>query len=324
MTAAAKTPQVYGKSTPEGCQVGELHARSRFPAANGSESAGGTTIRLAFRSDTPVVRGGRGTPGIIGTMSETRFIVRSDAEGVAREAADLWRRHAAEAVAAHGAFRTLLSGGSTPRRLFELLAAEPRGSLPWPLTHLFWGDERTVPPDHRDSNYGMTRAALLDVVATPAAQVHRMHAERTDADEAARDYQAAVAASFGVDPAGPPPAFDLVWLGLGTDAHTASLFPGTAALREQARWFVANDVPQLATRRLTATYPLLGAARAVVFLVAGADKAPAVARVLARGGDVNDAPARGVRPAGTVTWVLDEAAAAGLPADGPATERESG
>lgn len=258
---------------------------------------------------------------MITSMSDTRIIVCGDAEGVAREAATLWRRHALAAIAARRAFRTLLSGGSTPRRLFGLLADEPRDSLPWPLTHLFWGDERPVPPDHGDSNYGMTRAALLDAIGLPAAQVHRMYAERTDADAAARDYQAAVAAEFGVDPAGPPPAFDLVWLGLGTDAHTASLFPGTAALRERSRWFIANDVPQLATRRLTATYPLLDAARAVVFLVAGADKAPAVARVFASTGDVEDAPARGVRPSGTLTWVLDEAAAAGLPADGPPSER---
>lgn len=246
-------------------------------------------------------------------MDETRIVVRDDAEAVAREAVAIWRRHAADAVAARGAFRTLLSGGSTPRRLFEILAAEHRDALPWPQTHLFWGDERTVPPDHPDANYRMTRAALLAAVTPPAAQVHRMTAEHPDADVAARDYQAAVAAAFGVDPAGPPPAFDLVWLGLGTDAHTASLFPGTAALRETHRWFVGNDVPQLATRRLTATYPLLNASRAVVFLVAGADKAPAVARVFAREGDVNDAPARGVQPAGTLTWVLDRAAAAEIP-----------
>ncbi|MFM9059941.1 MAG: 6-phosphogluconolactonase [Planctomycetaceae bacterium] len=250
-------------------------------------------------------------------MGETRIIVRADAGAVAHEAAGLWRRHAADAVAARGSFRTLLSGGSTPRRLFEILAREPGADLPWPQTHLFWGDERTVPPEHPDSNYGMTRDTLLGAVAQPAAQVHRMVAERPDADAAAREYQAAVAAAFGVDPAGPPPPFDLVWLGLGTDAHTASLFPGTAALRETRRWFVANDVPQLATRRLTATYPLINAARAVVFVVAGADKAPAVARVFARGGDVADAPARGVAPAGSLTWVLDAAAADGIPGDVP-------
>lgn len=246
-------------------------------------------------------------------MGETRIIVRDDAEAVAREAVAIWRRIAADAAAARGAFRTLLSGGSTPRRLFEILAAEHRDDLPWSRTHLCWGDERTVPPDHRDSNYRMTSDSLLAAVGPPAGQVHRLCAERADADASARDYQAAVAATFGVDSAGPPPAFDLVWLGLGTDAHTASLFPGTAALLETQRWFVANDVPQLATRRLTATYPLINAARAVVFLVAGADKAPAIARVFAAAGDVNDAPARGIQPTGSLTWVVDQAAAEGIP-----------
>jgi len=248
-------------------------------------------------------------------MGETRIVVRKDAEGVAREAVALWRRHAADGIAARGCFRTLLSGGSTPRRLFELLAAERDGAPDWGRTHLFWGDERCVAPDHRDSNFRMTREALGSAVVVPSTQVHRLCAERPDADAAARDYQAAVAAAFGVDPAGPPPPFDLVWLGLGTDAHTASLFPGTAALAETRRWFVANEVPQLATRRLTATYPLLDAARCVVFLVAGADKAPALARVMAAEGDVATAPARGVRPAGSLIWVLDRAAAAGLPAE---------
>lgn len=252
--------------------------------------------------------------GYHAAMGETRIVVRSDPEAVAREAVTLWRKHAADAVAMRGEFRTLLSGGSTPRRLFDMLAREPVDSLPWSRTSLFWGDERTVPPDHRDSNYRTAREALLTAVPVPAAQVHRLSGE-ADAYASARDYEAEVARAFGVDPAGPPPAFDLVWLGLGADAHTASLFPGTAALRESRRWFVANDVPKLATWRLTATFPLIDAARAVVFLVAGADKAPAVARVFARDGVVDDAPARGVRPTGTLTWVLDRAAAAGIPAD---------
>ncbi len=256
-------------------------------------------------------------PGIIGKMGEATIVVRKDAEGVAGAAAALWRRHADDAVAARGGFRTLLSGGSTPRRLFEILAAEPAGALPWDRTHLFWGDERCVPPEHRDSNFHMTREALLARVSPPAAQVHRLRGEEADGGAAARDYQAEVAAAFGVDSSGPPPAFDLVWLGLGADAHTASLFPGTLALGESRRWFVANDVPQLGTRRLTATYPLLDAARAVVFLAAGGDKAAALGRVLAAAGTVADAPARGVRPAGSLTWVLDRAAAAGIPADWP-------
>lgn len=254
---------------------------------------------------------------MIGMMGEATIVVRKDAEGVAQAAAALWHRHAAAAVATRGRFITLLSGGSTPRRLFEILAAEPAAAAPWQATWLFWGDERTVPPDHRDSNFRMTREALLEKLSPPAAQVHRLRGEAADLDAAARDCEAELAAVFGVSAAGPPPALDVAWLGLGTDAHTASLFPGTSALAETRRWFVANDVPQLATRRLTATYPLLAAAREVVFLVAGADKAAAVGRVLAATGETAAAPARGVRPAGGLTWVMDRAAAAGIPADWP-------
>lgn len=232
-----------------------------------------------------------------------------DADTIAATALAAWERCAAEAVAARGTFRVLLSGGSTPRKLFTLLAAAPHEALPWNRTQLFWGDERSVGPEHPDSNYRMTREALLDVIALPAAQVHRLAGERTDLDAAARDYERQVAAVFGTPLDGPPPAFDLVLLGLGTDAHTASLFPHTAALDEHHRWFVANDVPQLNTRRLTATYPLLNAARAVLFLVAGADKANALAAVQAPHGDLAAAPARGIAPAGALEWLVDTAAA---------------
>lgn len=247
-------------------------------------------------------------------MPDREIIVLPDAEAVARHALALWQRHAADAVAKRGAFRVLLSGGSTPKRLFQLLAEQPvRGQLPWSATHLFWGDERAVPPDHKDSNYRMTREALLDTVSPPAAQVHRLEGERADLDSAASDYQKAVASSFGASPAGAPPAFDLVFLGMGTDAHTASLFPGTRALAENSRWFTANEVPQLKTWRLTATYPLLNAARAVVFLAAGPDKAEPLGRVLAPVGEITSAPSRGIAPAGSLTWTIDRAAAAGIP-----------
>jgi 6-phosphogluconolactonase len=161
----------------------------------------------------------------------------------------------------------------------------------------------------------MTREALLNNISPPPGQVHRLEGERPDLDAAAHDYQSAVAHSFGVAEDMPPPAFDLVLLGMGTDAHTASLFPNTLALNETNKWFVANDVPQLNTRRLTATYRLLNAARAVVFLVAGTDKAAPLGRVLASAGDVITAPSRGISPFGTLTWVIDRAAAAGIPTD---------
>jgi len=232
-----------------------------------------------------------------------------DADAIAGEALAEWERQAAGAVAARGGFRVLLSGGSTPRRLFALLAAAPRTSLPWDRTRLFWGDERCVGPDHADSNFRMTRETLLDPLGLPAGQVQRMEAERPDRDAAARDYSRRVAAEFGVPADGPPPPFDLVLLGLGADAHTASLFPHTAALAERRRWFVANEVPRLGTHRLTATFPLLNAARSVLFLVAGADKTAALARVRAPAGDLADAPARGVAPVGSLRWLVDAAAA---------------
>lgn len=232
-----------------------------------------------------------------------------DADMIAATALAAWEHHASTAIVARGAFRVLLSGGSTPRRLFQLLAAAPHDSLPWDATHLFWGDERSVGPDHPDSNFRMTRETLLDAIDLPPAQVHRLEGERGDLNGAARDYERVVSEAFDVPLDGPPPAFDLVLLGLGTDAHTASLFPHTGALAERRRWFVANDVPQLATRRLTATYPLLNAARAILFLVAGADKARALASVRAPVGDVADAPARGIAPAGTLEWLIDAAAA---------------
>jgi len=232
-----------------------------------------------------------------------------DADTIAATALAAWERQASAAVAARGDFRVLLSGGSTPRRLFQLLASAPHDALPWDATHLFWGDERSVGPDHPDSNFRMTRETLLDTIHLPATQVHRLEGERDDLAGAARDYERVVAEAFDVPLDGPPPAFDLVLLGLGTDAHTASLFPHTAALAERRHWFVVNEVPQLATRRLTATYPLLNAARAILFLVAGADKAEALTRVRAPSGDVADAPARGIVPAGTLEWLIDAAAA---------------
>lgn len=247
-------------------------------------------------------------------MPDRLIEIMPDSEAVARRALGLFEKRAAEAVASRGAFRVLLSGGSTPKRLFQLLASDPvRGGIPWESVHLFWGDERSVPPDHKDSNYRMTREALLDTVSPPAAQVHRLHGENPDLAAAASDYQKVVARAFKVDADGPPPAFDLVFLGMGTDAHTASLFPGTRALGETRSWFVANEVPQLSTRRLTATYTLLNAARAVVFLAAGADKADPLRKVLLPAGDISTAPSRGIDPAGSLTWVIDKAAAAGIP-----------
>ena len=238
----------------------------------------------------------------------------ADAEAVSRAAAEEFVRRAAEAVQARGRFTVALSGGSTPRRLYQLLASEPyRGQVDWGRVEVFWGDERSVPPDDKESNYRMAREAMLAALALPAGHVHRMEGERTDRDTAAREYQDEIARAFGADPNGEPPAFDLVLLGMGPDGHTASLFPHTAALGETKRWVVVNHVPQHHTDRMTLTYPVLNRAREVLFLVAGPDKAEPLAEVLQGPPDPQRLPSQRVRPAdGQLLFFVDRAAAARL------------
>ncbi|HZY88352.1 MAG TPA: 6-phosphogluconolactonase [Gemmataceae bacterium] len=237
-----------------------------------------------------------------------------DAEPVSRAAAEEFVRRAAEAIAARGRFTVALSGGSTPRRLYQLLAGEPyRGQVDWGRVEVFWGDERSVPPDDKESNYRMAREAMLTALALPPGHVHRMEAERADRDTAAREYQAEIARAFGVDANGEPPAFDLILLGMGPDGHTASLFPHTAALGETKRWVVVNHVPKFNTDRMTLTYPVLNRACEVLFLVAGADKAEPLAEVLQGPPDPERLPSQRVRPTdGQLLFFVDRAAAARL------------
>jgi 6-phosphogluconolactonase len=246
-------------------------------------------------------------------MTEPILRVFDDAEAVSRAAADEFVRRAAEAVAGRGRFAVALSGGSTPRRLFQLLAGPPwRERVAWDRIEFFWGDERCVPPDHPDSNYRMAREALLAHVPVRPDAVHRLEAERPDAAAAARDYQEVLARVLGAGPAGEPPQLDLVLLGMGPDGHTASLFPQTAALGQTARWVVANFVPRLNTQRLTLTYPVLNRGRAVLFLICGADKADALHEVLEGPPDPRRLPSQGIRPDGPLLMFLDRAAAARL------------
>ena len=178
--------------------------------------------------------------------------VFADAEAVSQAAAVEFVRAACAAVAARGRFFVAISGGSTPQRLYQILSEPPhREQVPWKSVEVFWGDERAVAPDQQDSNFRMAREALLDHVALPKNQIHRIEAERKDRAQAALDYQVALARAFGVDAQGPPPEFDLILLGLGGDGHTASLFPETAALQETKRWVVSNFVPKFAAERLT-------------------------------------------------------------------------
>ena len=237
-----------------------------------------------------------------------------DAEAVARYAAREFVRRARAAIEARGVFKVALAGGSTPRRTYELLA-EPALArrVDWGATHVFFGDERAVIPDHQDSNFNTARLALLNQVAVPDSQVHRMAGERGDLKRAAREYEDALARVFAV-PRGPDfPRFDLVLLGMGKDGHTASLFPYTTALDETRAWVVDNDVPSQQTQRLTITAPVINAARCVVFLVAGSDKAEPLRCVIEGPRDERQFPSQMIAPPnGDLLWLVDEAAAARL------------
>src|SRR5215469_2042551 len=203
-------------------------------------------------------------------MSARTIRVFADVEFLDKAAAQEFVRCAREAIAVRGRFTVALSGGSTPRRLYQLLASEPfRTQVDWGRVEFFWGDERCVPPDHPDSNYRMAREAMLSHLPIPAEHIHRLEGERADRDAAARDYEAIIAGVFGVTAGGEPPALDLNLLGMGTNGHTASLFPYTKALDETARWVVANFVPELNADRLTMTRPMLNRSREVLFVVAG-------------------------------------------------------
>lgn len=226
-------------------------------------------------------------------------------------AADAVVSAAVESIRERGRFVVALSGGETPAGLYRLLAQpQYRRRVDWNRCEVFWGDERPVPPGDEQSNYRLARELLLEPVGVPGANIHRIEGERADLPAAARDYAVEIARCFGVSTTSAPPSFDLVLLGLGGDAHVASLFPGTAALDVTDRWVAANDVPRLSTVRVTLTFPVINAARAVFFLVAGGTKAAALAATLADSGDPVRFPGRRVRPAdGRVEWFVDAAAA---------------
>lgn len=249
--------------------------------------------------------------------------VLPDAPAVQRAAAEEVTARIAAAVAARGAAFVALAGGSTPRGLYALLAdpGEPyRARVPWAALHVFWGDERHVPPDEAESNYRMAREALLAHVPVPPAHVHRIPAEEADAERAAARYAATLREVFGAHGRlqGDWPRFDLVLLGMGADGHTASLFPGTDAVHETARPVAAPWVPALGRHRITLTPPVLNRAAAVVFLVTGAEKAEALAAVLEGPRRPDVYPSQVVRPeAGALLWLVDRAAAARLAGRAP-------
>lgn len=217
-----------------------------------------------------------------------------------------------QAVESRGRFTIALSGGSTPKSMFNLLATNARTSLPWDRMFFFWGDERHVPPTDVDSNYRMADEAMLSKVPVPAGNVFRIPTENPDAAAAAEAYEQTLRKFFALEP-GAIPRFDLILLGLGPDGHTASLFPGTAALHEKSRLVVANWVEKLKTSRLSFTFPVLNAAACVAFLVSGTDKAPALHSVLESDAPGEQYPAKLVHPTnGKLLWLIDRAAASQL------------
>jgi 6-phosphogluconolactonase len=213
----------------------------------------------------------------------------------------------AKALASTGRFAVCCSGGSTPRRMYELLARpDIKSRFPWGRVHWFWGDERFVLHDDPDSNYGMTRAALLSHVDVPAGNIHPVSTSDRSPEQAAAEYERTLKDYYGADDLRPGrPLFDVTFLGIGEDGHTASLFPGHPALDEKRRWALAivGARPQA---RITLTYPALDSSGDVVFLAAGSGKRAIVAR--ARAGD-HALPAAGIKPVGNLRWFIDRAVA---------------
>jgi 6-phosphogluconolactonase len=235
-------------------------------------------------------------------------VFHSQPELVDAAAAEIARTITA-AIGARGRCACVLAGGHTPRDVYVRLGSTAHSTIDWEHVDLFWGDERTVPPDHADSNFGMARAALLDHVTIPDANVHRIRGE-IDPRASASEYSQAIDDTLGST----RPNFDLILLGIGTDGHTASLFPGTAAISETKDSVTAVYVPALDTWRVTLTLPAINAARRVLFLVTGQSKADILRRILSPEAPVKHLPASLVRPiAGEVTWMLDRDAASLLP-----------
>ncbi|MBA2379436.1 MAG: 6-phosphogluconolactonase [Blastocatellia bacterium] len=230
-----------------------------------------------------------------------------DKDAVYLRAAELIIEKAAEAIEERGSFSLVLAGGSTPRGIYQLLASPNlRERIDWPRVVAVIGDERNVSPDHADSNYRMVRENLLEHVPIPENAVVRWEPEIGNPDEVALNFEKQL-----TDKLGPAPTFDLVLLGLGDDGHTASLFPGTSAIKEPDRYAVANNVPQLSTDRFTLTFPAVNNAANVAFVVTGRAKAAAVSAVI----DQQQFPAARIIPkAGRLYWLLDTDAASLLAA----------
>lgn len=244
------------------------------------------------------------------TQVRSLVVVRDGTE-LAHRAAEWFVRHAREAIQARGRFLVALSGGSTPRGLYEQLAsAEFRDRVDWRRISFFWGDERPAPPDDPQSNHKLAYDALLSKIPTPPEQVYRMEGERAP-EEAARRYEAKLRGVFGAEPF---PRFDLVLLGLGENGHTASLFPRTQMLHEKDKWVAAEHIDEIGSWRISLTTPAINHAAHVMFLVGGAGKAQVFFEVWNGARAPADLPARLIAPVqGDLMWLLDYAAAGEVP-----------
>jgi len=242
------------------------------------------------------------------TNCEVRVL--PDGAAIARRAAQKFVEAGAAAVNEKGSFSVVLAGGSTPKTLYGLLVNDPalRAKVPWDKMQVFFGDERHVGPDHPDSNFRMANEAMISKSPLKPEQVTRIKGEYPDADQAAREYELAIRSYFKLAD-GEFPRFDLVLLGMGSEGHTASLFPGTKALHEKRRIAVSNWVGKLLAERVTLTPPAINNAAHVIFMVTGADKAPALTAVLERVYEPDQLPAQLIQPAnGTLLWLVDTAA----------------
>jgi len=238
-----------------------------------------------------------------------------DREKLIQAAAEHVVRLASESITEKGRFTVALSGGSTPRPLYTLLATDRYSQrIDWQEVHVFWGDERCVPSDSSQSNYQMVRETLLDAVPIPASNVHRIHGEE-DPEDAAAAYEKELRAFFGVNSTdgSPRSGFDLILLGMGDNGHTASLFPGSPAVNERQRWVIAQYVGVVSMWRITLTPVVINAAKNIIFIVSGAEKAEPLHSVLEGFFQPEVLPAQIIRPArGRLLWLVDKAAAGRL------------
>lgn len=244
-------------------------------------------------------------------MGERKIIVLDDPASVHVRAAEEIVHLAGEAICMHAEFTFCLAGGSTPLATYDLLATRFHLSVDWREVRLFWGDERCVPPDHEASNYGMANRVMLSHLGLNPAQIHRIHGEEPP-EKAAQDYEADLRESFSLAD-GELPRFDLVLLGIGENAHTASLFPGTGAVHEDRRMAVAVETETSERYRVSLTPPVFNNAAHIIFMACGSSKAQAVKSVLEGPRDPDRFPAQVIDPNdGEVLWLLDKAAASML------------